>query len=163
MSTFKQSFSITIGIILTAMLVFYAATTSAGNPASPNPGGFPANNTPFPVTVGSYFQIKGSDSSNTGGGLAVEAFIAQENASFSKDVGVQGILTGNPVDATNSNLNFGGGGKTVTVQTTGWTYARDGSLYTPKENSLQAGAVMPLCANNDGEIITCPNESPIIP
>ena len=146
-------------------IVCAAGFVSAGNPAIPNPGGFPSNNTPFPITVGTYDQIKGAGAPPaSGGGLAVEAFSAWKNASFDKEVGVQGILTGKPVSAgnSNSNLSFGTTGNTVTVGTTGWTYTQNGGLYTGIQKA-PTGKLMPLCAKTTGEIIICPGATPINP
>lgn len=155
-----------LALVITA---FAASSVTAGNPASVNPGGFPGNNTPFPVTVGTYLQIKGAGAPPlTGGGLAVREFIAWANASFSGNVGIQGILTGKPVSATldepNSNLLFGKASlnNRVDVFTTGWTYARNGWIYTPVQNAAP-GTHQPLCANTLGQIIICPGVPPYTP
>lgn len=164
----KKVFTQSLALVALIAIALMANVVSAGNPASGNPGGFArtnANNTPFPVTVGTYFQIKGSGGSTTGGGLAVEAFIAWQNAAFAKDVGIQGILTGKPiaVGSGSSNLLFGDAvtSKDVTVNTTGWTYAQGGGLYAPRESASTAGTYKPLCARQNGEIIVCPGAAVI--
>lgn len=176
----KKTITQSIGLALLVVIAFMANQVVAGNPAVQSPGGFPANNTPFPVTVGAYQQIKGAGAPPaSGGGLAVKEFFAWANASFDKDVGIQGILTGKPISAgnNNSNLVFGKpvytfidpatnqtrtANNIVDVSTTGWTYAQDGWLYTPEQ---KAGAALhqPLCANTAGEIIRCTGVPPITP
>jgi hypothetical protein len=163
----KKIFTQSIALACLIGVALIANQVAAGNPAVVNPGGFSANNTPFPVTVGTYDQVKGAGAPPAnGGGLAVEAFIAWQNASFDKDVGIQGILMGKPLIAgntSNSNLLFGNAATTnvVTVNTSGWTYAQSGGLYTQVEKSKTAGTYTPLCANNAGEIIKCPGATVI--
>lgn len=179
----KKLITQSIGLTALVVIVFTAIKVSAGNPAVQNPGGFPGNNTPFPVNVGQSlpdgYQIKIDNGDGTGGGLAVREFIAWANASFSKEVGIQGILTGKPVSTAslNSNLLFGKpnytfvdpstgqtrtANNTVIVGTTGWTYTQNGGLYTPEEIA-PVGKHQPLCANNDGQIIICLGVPPITP
>lgn len=164
----KKIFTQSIALAVLIGIGLIANQVAAGNPAVANPGGFPNNNTPFPVTVGAYQQIKGAGAPPaTGGGLAVEAFIAWQNASFDKDVGIQGILTGKPISngSTSSNLLFGNAATSnkVTVNTTGWTYAQNGGLYTENEKATNIGTFKQLCANNAGEIILCPGGTVITP
>lgn len=153
-----------IALAILVVIALFAGGVSAGNPAIPNPGGFSANNTPFPVDVGTSYQIKGTQG-QSGGGLSVEAFTARAAASFDKIVGIQGILTGNPTSAINSNLSFGAGsngtGNRVDLSILGTTYAteltagdRAGGLYSDAVKATTG--LNELCAKQDGTIIVCP-------
>lgn len=151
MNTHHITSYIRIGII--GLLLFFAATTSAGNPAVPNPGGFSANNTPFPVVVDGTTQIKGDDAVSTGGGLSVEAFTGYQNSSFKKTVGVQGILTGGDSSDQDSALAIGDTTHAVDLSVLGTTYAQDGYL---RSQTIVDASGPRLCANTNGEIIVCP-------
>lgn len=155
----KKIFTQSIAIILVLGIVVLAGTTSAGNPAIPNPGGFSANNTPFPVNTAlgiANDQIKA-------GGLVVEAFIAFQNAAFDQATGVQGIITGKASSATNSALSIGDAiaANKVNLQVNGTTYARelttaDGQAALYSKVVAAPGQLQPLCATQAGEIIACP-------
>lgn len=163
----KKLLAQSIGLIALVGIVFLVNEVSAGNPASGPSAAFPNGNTAFPITVGTYPQVKGAGAPPApGGGLVIgSVFVARLNASFDKEVGIQGILTGEQVGATtNSNLSFGdaSAGNQVDVNITGTTYATGGHLYAPVENA-PAGMVQALCANQQGEIILCPTATPYIP
>lgn len=161
-----------IAFVALIVIALIAGRATAGNPFSNPSAAFPNGNTPFPVTVGSYAQIKGAGAPPApGGGLVIGgSFVAQKNASFDKNVGIQGILTGNPsLDCAGNtssinNLCFGAASENnvVDVNTTGTTYATNGGLYAPTE-SAPTGKNQTLCANQQGEIIICPGSMPTTP
>jgi hypothetical protein len=166
-------------VLAAALLIgiaLLAGSVTASNPFAPATSPFPNGNTPFPVTTGGYMQIKGATGpATTGGGLVIGgSFVAMQNAAFDKDLGIQGILTGNPaLDCQNNpsasnNLCFGKFSATsaqnniVDVDIAGTTYAQAGALYAPLE-SAPSGKHQSLCALQNGEIVICPGSTPITP
>lgn len=186
----KSFTSQSLALALLIGIAFLANHVAAGNPASNPSATFPNGNTAFPITTGSYDQIKGAGAPPApGGGLVIgKGFLASKNASFDKTVGIQGVLLGNPTLGCNgsatspvvNSLCFGsdsypvvinGQNETrnneVIVTTSGWTYVQAqggtmGTLHTPVEKA-PPGKLMPLCANKVGEIIVCPGALPITP
>ncbi len=153
---------------------FFAASTLSAAPFTNPPAGTvaPNNNTAFPIHVGPNIagvgQIKGAGAPPlSGGGLSVGAFIAKAAAAFENTVFIGNFMLGAPfywdpndlasLEPFESTLSVGDASSVVDFSVQGKAYVNDAGLYS-EQIIAPNEELKTLCADNDGNIIFCPDD-----
>lgn len=149
-NNFKQ-----FGVFIFTLLTLVAVGVYADSWSEPSANA-PSVSVPVPIHEG-FDQVKQA-------GLAVNKFIAYQNAYFAQDLAIKGIIRAGTALDTNSTIKIGGlatngTNYTVSVEQNGKFGATGVITDNGVVNALASAATNHLCVDTTGKIITCDDTS----